>query len=140
MNHSIAAFRITITGSIAVVLLALSSCKDTSNPVSKLDEIVFPDTWISYEKQVQPLFNVGCTNVGCHDRATDQNKNLDLTSFAGVRANFGVVVPKDTSNSRLIWTIEARPGSPPMPPAKPLNQNQINGLKRWILEGASDTP
>ena len=129
-----------ISCTVVAAIIVLSSCKDTSNSVSTLDEIVFPATDISYEKQVQPLFNVGCAITGCHDKATNQNKNLDRTSFAGVRSNFGVVIPGDTTNSRLIWNIEARPGYAPMPPAKPLSQNQIQGLKRWILEGAKDTP
>jgi hypothetical protein len=131
---------IALLASVSAVVIGLSSCRDTSNPITKIDEIVFPDSNISYEKQVQPLFNVGCANATCHDRATEENKNLNLLSFEGVRANFGVVIAGDTLNSRLIWSIEGRPGTVPMPPLKPLSQNQIRGLKIWILEGARDTP
>jgi hypothetical protein len=133
-------YDIALLGCALIVLIGLVSCRDTSNPVTKIDDIVFPDSNISYDRQVQPLFNVGCALAACHDRATDQNKNLDLTSFAGVWANFGVVVAGDTSNSRLVWSIEGRPGTVPMPPSKPLTQNQIRGLKRWIFEGAKETP
>lgn len=123
-----------------IIFVGVSSCRDTSNPLTKVDDIVFPDSNISYVRHVQPLFDLACATAGCHDRATAENKELDLTSYAGVVANFGVVVAGDTSNSRMVWSIEGRPGSAPMPPAKPLNQNQIKGIKRWIFEGAKDTP
>ena len=131
---------IALLASVTAAVIGFSACRDTSNPVTKIDEIVFPDSNISFAKQVQPLFFAACASAACHDRATDQNKNLNLTNFIGVWANFGVVIAGDTSNSRLIWSIEGRPGTVPMPPLKPLTQNQIRGLKRWILEGAKDTP
>ena len=65
--------------SYAVIsLFVLSSCKDTSNSVSTLDDIVFPATGISYEKLVQPLFNIGCATTSCHDA---QDNTLNLTSY-----------------------------------------------------------
>ena len=125
---------------LVVGLLGIASCKDSSNPINKVDEIVFPDSNISYEKQIQPLFNIGCATASCHETATEQNKNLDLTSYSGLMRNFGVVVSRDTSNSRLVWNIEGRPGSTLMPPSKPLLSNQIRGIRKWIMEGAKDTP
>ena len=116
------------------------SCKESPTDVSKLDNIVFPDSNISYEKQIQPLFNVGCATATCHDHATDLNKNLDLTSYAGLKSDIGVVLPGDTTLSRLVWSIEGRPGSALMPPSRFLNDNQQRGIKKWILEGAKDTP
>ncbi len=114
----------------------LSSCKDTITSVTPLDQIVFPSTGISYSKQVQPLFNVGCALPECHDNVT-KKANLDLTSYAGLVSDEGIVVAGNPTNSRLIWCIEAIPNYPLMPPAKPLSQNQIQGLKQWILEGAN---
>ena len=139
-QHASAPDRFALSLCLAVILLAVASCKDTSNPVNKIDEIVFPDSNISYEKQIQPLFNIGCATASCHEVATEQNKNLDLTSYSGLMRNFGVEVAKDTSNSRLVWSIEGRPGSTPMPPSKPLLTNQVRGIRKWIMEGAKDTP
>jgi hypothetical protein len=119
-----------------IVVCILSSCKDTSNSVSSLGDIVFPATNISYEKLVQPLFNIGCATTSCHD---SQNTKLNLTFYGSWVQDPGVIVAKDTSDSRLVWCIEARPGSPPMPPAKALSENQIRGLTQWVLEGAKDT-
>ncbi len=129
-------FGFSMAGCVVALVFVLSSCKDTSNSVSNLDEIVFPATGISYEKQVQPLFNIGCATTSCHD---NQDKTLNLTSYGLWKLDPGVIYSGDTTNSRFIWCIEARPGSSPMPPARPLVQNQIQGLKRWIYEGAKDT-
>ncbi len=123
--------------SYAVIsLFVLSSCKDTSNSVSPIGDIVFPAMGISYEKLVQPLFNIGCATTSCHD---SQDQTLNLTSYGLWKLDPGVINAGDTTNSRFVWCIEAKPGSPPMPPARPLVQNQIQGLKQWIHEGAKDT-
>jgi len=128
---------------IIILVCFLLSCKDTSNSLSPLGNIVFPATGISYEKQVQPLFNIGCATTSCHDNSS-RGGNLDLSSYYGTISDPGVVERTgnhvfDTTNSRLIWCIEAKLGSPFMPPTRPLVQNQIEGLKRWIYEGAKDT-
>ncbi|MGA7161506.1 MAG: hypothetical protein WBZ48_10925 [Bacteroidota bacterium] len=119
-----------------IAITFLSSCKDTSNSVSSLDEIVFPAKNISYQKLVQPLFNIGCATTDCHD---NQNKTLNLTSYGLWLQDPLVIIAGDTTNSRFVWCIEAKPGSPLMPPARPLSQNQIQGLKQWIYEGAKNT-
>ncbi len=119
-----------------IFIVVLSSCKDSSNSVSPIGGIVFPAKGISYEKQVQPLFNIGCATTSCHD---SQDQTLNLTSYGLWKLDPGVINSGDTINSRFVWCIEAKPGSPPMPPPRPLSTNQIQGLKQWIYEGAKDT-
>jgi len=125
---------------IAIVLgLVFSSCKDDSNPVSKIEDIVFPESNISYYRTIQPLFNIACATSGCHDVQT-QASNLDLSDYTGIKQRFyDVVIPGDTTLSRLIWSIEGRVGSAPMPPMRSLTLNQVQGFKQWIMEGATDT-
>ena len=50
----------------------------------------------------------------------------------------GVILPGDTTNSRLIWRIEGKHNTVPMPPLNrpSLTDNQKRGLKTWILENA----
>ncbi len=124
---------------LCFVLAYVSSCKSSTAPITKLSDIVFPDSDISYNRTIQPLFNIACATPGCHDAQTEA-KNLDLTSYAALRLRFyDVVIPHDTINSRLVWSIEGRLGSVPMPPSAALLPNQIRGLKKWIMEGATDT-
>lgn len=116
-----------------------TSCEDLTKPDDSLDKIVFPDTLISYNRHVQPVFNIACATSGCHDVGT-KSGNLDLTDYQGIKQRFyHVVIPGDTALSRLVWNIEGRPGSAPMPPQRTLNMNQIRGFKQWIMEGATDT-
>jgi hypothetical protein len=125
--------------SLAIAAAALfGSCK-SDNTVSNLNDVVFPDSKISYDRTVQPLFNIACSFGGCHDTKT-MAANLDLTSYQGIHQRFyDVVIPRDTVLSHLVWRIEAKYDLTPMPPTRMLNENQIRGLKQWILEGATDT-
>lgn len=123
---------------VSAVLLDLS-CSDSTNPVSKIEDVVFPAKNISYYRTIQPLFDIACATSGCHNSET-QADGLDLTSFSLARYSKPlVIIPKDTTQSRLIWSIEGKPGSYPMPPSRSLTLNQITGFKQWILEGATDT-
>jgi hypothetical protein len=142
---------IALLASVIAVVFGFSACRDTSNPVTKIDEIVFPDSNISYAKLVQPLFFAACASAACHEIArkgsaeNGGNDNLDLTLWAGLwKADYTIISPPDTSNSILVWCIEWRPIGNiypmPPPPKNQLSQNQIRGIKRWILEGAKDTP
>ena len=132
-------FEITLWIALPFSLAVISSCKDDSNPVNKIEDIVFPEKNISYYRTIQPLFNIGCATDGCHDTKTKAG-NLELSDYYGIRyGKPGVVTPYDTLTSRLIWSIEGSNGSFPMPPQRLLTRNQIAGFKQWIMEGATDT-
>ncbi|NUN70097.1 MAG: hypothetical protein HUU02_10350 [Bacteroidetes bacterium] len=133
MRHAL-----VLTG--ALMVLASAGCEDTStNSISDINAIVFPEKGVSYNRTIQPLLNIGCATSGCHDVKT-KSGNLDLSDYLGFRQRFyDVVIKGDTINSRLIWSLEGRLNAVPMPPQKPLNANQIRGFKQWILEGATDT-
>jgi hypothetical protein len=111
------------------------SCKDS---VTGTSGIVFPAKNISYGKYVQPLFLQECAISGCHTQDAPAG-NLSLESYG----TWGplIIIPKDTVNSSLVWSIEAKNGQPLMPPISTefsLTINQINGLKQWIYEGAKN--
>lgn len=124
---------------ILILLFSLiafySGCKDTIT-VQDLDNIVIPDSSVSYSKYIQPIFSVKCTNAGCHDeyRAGD----LSLQTWAEATSSTRIIFPYDPDQSVLVWTIELRSGFPVMPPVgfAYLTPNQILGIKTWIKEGA----
>lgn len=117
------------------LLFIVNSCDSITE--SDIDKIIIPSSNVSYIEYIQPVFNVKCT--GCHDGQNPET-NLDLTSWAGVRSDASIVVPYYPENSKLIWSIEGIYGYLPMPPinapVKPLTENQIQGIKTWIKEGA----
>lgn len=119
---------------LAFFSLLLIGCKDKGVEV---DETVIPDKDVSYATHIQPVLDYHCTP--CHNEQTSEN-GLRLTSWANTTADPAIVFPYEPDNSKLVWAIEGRAGIAFMPPVgspyKPLNQNQIDGIKTWIREGA----
>lgn len=123
---------------LPLTLLLIASCEDSStNNITDINTIVFPAANISYNKKIQPLFNIGCAVNGCHT-AAEKASNLDLSDYLGIRQRFyDVVIVRDTIGSRLVWYVDGRSGSAQW--HRPLNPNQVLGFKKWIMEGATDT-
>jgi hypothetical protein len=126
----------------AVLLLlgAANGCKDKNNPVTgeSPSNVVFPATNVSYGAHVQILFNQACNFSGCHDDGQHQSA-LKLTTFDNaVRQLPGIVVAGNPDGSVLVLRIQGSVGTRMPPGSNPLNQNQINGIRTWIAEGANN--
>lgn len=129
-------------GLTALMLLIGSGCKDDSvlPDGESPSTVVFPTRAVSYQVHVQTLFNQTCAIPMCHNDGT-QAGGLSLTShYNTVYAVPGIVISGDPANSILVMKIEGRgPGGDRMPPGRNgLNQNQINGIRTWIAEGAQN--
>jgi hypothetical protein len=123
--------------SILIILIFLGivfiACDDTINSTD-IDKVIIPDSNVSYSQYIAPLFEVKC--VTCHDGSSDSNLP-NLTDFSFVDGYY--VVPGEPGQSVLVYTIEGNvPPFPLMPPGgyRALNENQVNGVKTWIAEGA----
>ncbi|MDT3696613.1 MAG: hypothetical protein ROY99_09490 [Ignavibacterium sp.] len=117
--------------------LILISCDDTLT-VEDVDSKPMPQSNISFAENIYPILQVKCAFSGCHAQP-NPSKGLDLSTYSGVTADPTIVFPREPDLSKLVWTIEARPPFPPMPPvgyAKPVTNEQIRGIKKWIEEGA----
>lgn len=119
----------TISG-IVFVLFAGCSGNDITDP----NDIVFPQTNVSFSAQVQPLLNISCNSYGCHDAARTENLYVQLTSWAGVR-NVRVVNQPGDTNSGLIRVVYGRQLHSGV---IRINDNHRQGLKQWVLEGAQN--
>ena len=117
------------------VFILVQACDDTLNTQN---EIIIPSQNVSYNKYIQPLFNIKCTNSGCHN---DESKaeGLSLTTWSNTRADPAIVFPYEPQSSKLVWAIEGE-GISIMPPFgyPPLTENQREGIKIWIKEGAEN--
>jgi hypothetical protein len=116
------------------------SCKGTapSGPDGSPSTIVFPPNNVSYSAQVQPLFDQACNSTSCHGSGTQTNP-LVLASYGqAVLTIPGIVVPSKSSSSVLVLRIQGSVGARMPPGQYPLNQNQIDGIRTWIAEGAKD--
>jgi len=120
-------------------LVIILSCDDTLTN-SDIDNIDIPIENVSYAQYIQPIFNNRCTNTNCHD-SFSMKAGLDLTNWAGATADPSIISRYSPENSLLVWTIDpefgyANPMPPPFGPVLPLTDNQIEGIKTWIREGA----
>lgn len=124
-------------GLIAYLLLTTSACKDqVTDP--NVDPVVFPTSNVSYSKHVELLFQQRCAVGGCHSVGTAAGGlALTMPSYNNLMNHQPRLVNAGASNnSLLIQRVDGRL-APQMPfDAQPLNANQINGLKKWIDEGA----
>jgi mono/diheme cytochrome c family protein len=124
-----------------MLLLAAGGCTDERivGDDGSPSNVVFPASGVSYQEQVQVLFSQACNFSGCHGSDAPVNM-VKLTSWGDIMttgAGVGVVIPGEPQNSTLVFRIEGRGAR--MPPAGlPLNQNQINGIRAWIVEGAKN--
>jgi hypothetical protein len=114
------------------------ACDDTITG-DDLDNIIIPDSNVSYSKYIQPVFTLKCATSSCHDDKT-QAAGLTLTSYGFAVASYSMIAPGNPSNSKVVWAIEGN-GARLMPPygvTKPMTANQIAGIKTWIKEGAKN--
>jgi hypothetical protein len=126
-------FSIFFILSILLLVVLSFGCEDTTT--SPGGDVVFPDSNISYSQHVQPTFNLKCSLSGCHDDQT-RAANLSLTSYLNATEEPGIVIPRDSQHSLLAQKIDGRLPHHIQVDLR-LTQNQINGIKKWIDEGAT---
>lgn len=118
-----------------IFLLVLSqSCDDTLTS-SDIDNLVMPDSNVSYRTHVAPVFEVKC--VPCHNSQRSE-AGLDLSSWVNATRDPSIIFPGSDSTSILVYSIERIPPYAPMPPYEWLKRNHINGIRTWIREGAQN--
>jgi hypothetical protein len=122
----------------AGIWLSLSSCKDSSAEVD-ISNIVFPDSNVSYGKQVEPLFLRACALPGCHDNYSSAD-NVNLDTYREATARIDVIYPGHPELSLMVKSVDGTDAGKPRMPLNlnPLNANQIHGLRQWVLEGAQN--
>ena len=115
------------------------ACKESTKSE---EEIVLPESNLTFFKHMQKLFNVKCATPGCHNYL-DQKGDLDMTDYTVIMTKTvlgePIVKPEDGENSFLYRIlIENYKGQLRMPLNGPyLNSNNTNGVKVWIDEGAN---
>jgi hypothetical protein len=117
--------------------LALWSCKDQITEPNQ-SPIVFPASNISYSKYIDPLFQQRCAVGGCHSGSNAAaDLDLSLPSYDNlVYHQPRLVVSGESNNSLLVQRLDGRIQLVMPPSQSPLTSNQINGIKKWIDEGA----
>lgn len=122
-----------------ILNIIVIACKESTKSE---EEIVLPESNLTYFKHMQKLFNVKCATPGCHNYL-DQQGGLDMTDYTSIMTHTVegelIVIPEHGEQSFLYRIlIENYKGRLRMPYNGPyLNSNNTNGVKVWIDEGAN---
>ena len=119
----------------AITLVAICSvwAGCSSGDITSPNQIVFPTSNVSFSAQVEPYLTIACSMTGCHDGSATTAGGIDLTHYYGVLNE--VSRPGDTLTSELVEVMYSRVNHPGVIVA---NDNQRNGIKVWVLEGAKN--
>jgi mono/diheme cytochrome c family protein len=103
--------------------------------------VVDPNTieTVSFKQHVKPVFDKRC--LSCHGaRAKGGYKVTDYTAVMTSGDNAPVIIAGDAANSILAQMLNGikTPAGGQMPPSRPLPQQQIQLIEKWINQGAQD--
>jgi mono/diheme cytochrome c family protein len=95
-----------------------------------------PDT-VYFENSVLPLVVSSCATTNCHDAASHKD-GIILTDYTSIRTT-GEIKPGDPNDSEFFETLTDNGDDrmPPLPYAR-LDSDQIELLRKWILQGAKN--
>lgn len=136
---------------LVLAVAGLAACADFESPEDPTGGL--PDLLIdnpSFVSDIAPVFEARCATGGCHSMATQQGELVlhpqvayDAIVDVDSRGQPGMplVAPGDPDDSWLLRMISADPAPrnnlSRMPLAStPLTANQIENIRRWILQGA----
>ena len=123
---------LSVVGLLVITAIASGSCG--ANDVTNANQIVFPDTNVSFNQQVFPYMELACDQQGCH--YTDNPAGgISLNSFGDVRTIKVVDQPGDT-NCLLCRVIKLQDPNHIVPITP--TPNQQRGIIEWVREGAKD--
>jgi hypothetical protein len=97
------------------------------------EEIIPPPDDVSYQNDIQPLWNTDC--VSCHNGVIPPDYREDFSYASNLN---GYVVPFKPEESILYKSLLGIDGVSLMPPDAKWSENKINLVKAWIEQGAKD--
>jgi WD40 repeat protein/mono/diheme cytochrome c family protein len=99
-----------------------------------------PAAKVSYYRDIRPILQVNC--LGCHQPAKQEGSYVMTDPkllVKGGESGEAAIVAGDPTKSYLIAQIRPKDGEAAMPKGqKPLSDEQIKLIERWIMEGAAD--
>ncbi len=96
-------------GTALFLLIAIFSACNESTLTSNRD-VIFPDSLVSYQNQVQPFLNMNCAYQGCHSAETmaGGRKMTDYFSLFDTY-NIGLIFITNPEQSRLVTVMKNNP-------------------------------
>ncbi|MBK8497362.1 MAG: hypothetical protein IPL52_00760 [Flavobacteriales bacterium] len=87
-----------------------------------------------FQQQILPILISNCAIPGCHNTATDDNDEIEITSYATLMAS-GIVQDGDLMEAITETDPDDRM---PQPPQAPLEPWQVDLIATWIQQGAQN--
>lgn len=116
----------------ACSILGFGGC--SSSDITNPEQIVFPAKNVSYAAQVSPFLALSCNSEQCHGSVNSSNQGITLASWTQVRDN-RVTLPGDSTSPLILVMYGLEPNHRG---AFIANDNQRQGMKTWVLEGAQN--
>lgn len=121
---------------IASLLSALVLVSCDGSMITEPQDVVFPDSNVSFRGQVLPFLAVTCAVSGCHGDI-GAAAGIRLTSYSTLlfdRPN--LVVPGKPDESLLMQVLDGRLLHPWGNIQAVVSTSQVRGMHTWINEGA----
>lgn len=99
------------------------------------EEVPCDSTIVYFEQQILPILISNCAVPGCHNVPTDDNDDIQITSYATL---MGSDIVQDGDMWEVINDNDPDDRMPP-PPQQPLSADQIALIGQWIQQGAQNT-
>ncbi len=117
---------------LLVASLMWTDC--STNTITRAQDVVFPDSNVSYSASVQPLMALGCAFSGCHSF----NTSLPLDSYVSILSGSpGMVIPFKPDQSKLVQVIQGKL-SHTYDLGSTITDNHRKGIALWVQEGAKN--
>jgi hypothetical protein len=116
------------------VMILILSCSE-GNIISDFD-IEFPEKDVSYLYHVQPFLRANCAYSGCH--GYNAAGNINMADYFTMMNVPGLVLPGNPNGSQLNQVLEGVQPHPFDIYRGEITQNQIDGMRTWVKEGAQN--
>jgi hypothetical protein len=123
-------------GLIALVISLMATCSFegcSSDDITSPEQIVFPAANVSYRAHLAPYLALSCNSEQCHGSASGA-RGIQLTSWVYVVDN-RVTLARDTTSPIVLVMYGLDPNHHGTFRA---NDNQRQGIKTWVKEGAQN--
>ena len=117
-----------------VCTLALTACSGST--ITQPQDVMFPNSNVSFIGQVLTFLVVTCANAGCHNDMAAA-AGIRLTSYSAVlfgRPN--LCVPSEPDESLMIQVLDGTMKHDFGDLQQRVSPAQIKGLRQWVIEGA----
>lgn len=113
-----------------LVVLLLGACEQ-GTVYRRPEDVVFPDSNVSYVRHVEPLLRLACAFTGCHS----SSDRIPLDSYLALFQTPGLVIAGHPERSRLNQVLEGQLAHPPVFQDR-ITDNHRRGMATWVREGA----